>query len=172
MFPFDDVIMILDTRSTEYTYMFNAFRWFSIMAIMRLCRDQINEYDIRVIIYPIICRHHRLHNSNEYKTALCTHIRIHITNWQNIMMVQSPHPHNHGTNMTTMKKADNPGLTIPLKWITNIYFRTSKMGQFEAYNAIYYQEEWKGKRENYSETCIKRPLNCVVSQCRWSSMKD
>ena len=37
------------------------------MMIMRWCNVQTNEYDLHAKMYPTICTHHELHNTNENK---------------------------------------------------------------------------------------------------------
>ena len=63
------IVSILDTHSAAYTwqaiYKFNAFRWVCIMMIMRWWNLQTNEHDFLSLMYPIVCKYHRL-NINKW----------------------------------------------------------------------------------------------------------
>ena len=60
---------------------------------MRWCSLQTNEHDIQAIMYPIVCKYHRLNNKNGNKVPV---FPGYICNrWQN-MIVQPSQTHNHG----------------------------------------------------------------------------
>ena len=60
---------------------------------MRWCSLQTNEHDLQAIMYPIICKYHRLNINNGNKVPV---FPGYICNrWQN-MIVQPSQTHNHG----------------------------------------------------------------------------
>ena len=60
---------------------------------MRWCSLQTNEHDLQAIMYPIICKYHRLNINNGNKVPV---FPGYICNrWQN-MIVQTSQTHNHG----------------------------------------------------------------------------
>ena len=60
---------------------------------MRWCSLQTNEHDLQAIMYPIICKYHRLNINNRNKVPV---FPGYICNrWQN-MIVQPSQTHNHG----------------------------------------------------------------------------
>ena len=62
------------------------------MMIMRWCSLQTNEHDLQAIMYPIICKYHRLNINNGNKVPV---FPGYICNrWQN-MIVQPSQTHNH-----------------------------------------------------------------------------
>ena len=90
------IVSILDTHLAAYTwqafYLFNAFGWVCIMMILRCCNLQTNEHDLQAIMYPIVCKYHRL-NINRLNTNNWNKVPVfprYICNrWQN-MVVQTP----------------------------------------------------------------------------------
>ena len=65
---------------------------------MRWCNLQTNEHDLQAIMYPIVCKYHRL-NINRLNTNNWNKVPVfprYICNrWQN-MVVQPSQTHNHG----------------------------------------------------------------------------
>ena len=63
------------------------------MMIMRWCSLQTNEHDLQAIMYPTVCKYHRLNIKNGNKIPV---FPGYICNrWQN-MIVQPSQTHNHG----------------------------------------------------------------------------
>ena len=60
---------------------------------MRWCSLQTNEHDLQAIMYPIICKYHRLNINNGNKVPVFP--RYICNRWQN-MIVQPSQTHNHG----------------------------------------------------------------------------
>ena len=89
------------------------------------CSPQTNEHDLQAMMYPIICKYHRLNINNGNKAPV---FPGYICNrWQN-MIVQPSQTHNHGKNMTTMGKVDTSDLMMIIRWVTNIFFHLNSNG--------------------------------------------
>ena len=60
---------------------------------MRWCSLQTNEHDLQAIMYPLVCKNHRLNIKNGNKVPVFPGYKC--NRWQN-MIVQPSQTHNHG----------------------------------------------------------------------------
>ena len=85
------------------------------MMIMRWCSLQTNEHDLQAIMYPIICKYHRLNINNGNRVPV---FPGYICNrWQN-MIVQPSQTHNHGKIWQQWER-----WILPIWWIQEFRFK-------------------------------------------------
>ena len=100
------------------------------MMIMRWCSLQTNEHDLQAIMYPIVCKYHRLNIKNGNKVPV---FQGYICNrWQN-MIVQPSQTHNHGKIYQKWERAFNHYVhcrdkrgcgTLYIKWVFCLWVST------------------------------------------------